>query len=521
MKFIFFIFLLTSCLMKQDQLKNQKNKGHEELYSMVSDRLIEEESPEYVTVTVGVLQNAVDGIHPELKTFKDHFSPTQQTQLIGGVQTQKAYLDILRKKVKNLFLVNVGHSFTQDYKIQDISLFYKTLNVDALTLDEEDFNMVLEPGQSSSLEQLKQKVGSLDSSVVNSQLYELKTLKNLDWPNLKQEMVKDYEGIKVGFLSFMTDDIIQKIPPQNRLGLYYDQALTSLLLKARNLRSKGLDVIIVHLTQGLDCHSLLMETTKLPSSRVNFDPYREGVCDLEFRLGSILRRLPPGLVDIVISSHQDEKINNEVNGMIVLNAPAKGSGLGLTQMTFRKSTKEIVPELTKIYQPTTFCHDFFKETDDCYADDESVSHAKRVKAKFLDEEVNPDFNLNFQKSQLTSSASLSEVLDYFSANFVFKSSSKDSSQLSVIKVTGRELREILIADFSREKKKFWYPTLSLKMMSDIQLEKNYRLLISLKDLNDHPFLKKKLKFSELLSHFSWEKDLNLDQLKLKMAAPSR
>jgi hypothetical protein len=157
---------------------------------------------------------------------------------------------------------------------------------------------------------------------------------------------------------------------------------------ARLLRSLGADLVIVMTHQSIDCSSHLVVHRDLPREKVNFDPYDQEACLLDNKLGDFLKRLPPELVDVVVGGRSGDKMANIVNGILVLGGFSQGRGLNFSEFVINTKTHKLNHSKTVVHQPVLFCHDFFKETNDCFPDDKSIDHKERVKALFLGKEIN-------------------------------------------------------------------------------------------------------------------------------------
>jgi hypothetical protein len=103
-----------------------------------------------------------------------------------------------------------------------------------------------------------------------------------------------------------------------------------------------------------------------------------------------LKRLPPQLVDVVVGGRGEDKIANFVNGVLVLGGFSKGNSLNFSEFVINTKTRKLNLEKTVVHQPVMFCHEFFKETNDCFTEDKTVNHKDRIKAQFLGTEINSE-----------------------------------------------------------------------------------------------------------------------------------
>lgn len=522
-----FLLVVTSCSFKKD---NQKLSGHEELYSRP-------EAPSLSTLNefeqriVIASTNDVHGSYlPTVTEFEDKPNKEKQTMTIGGIDTIKQYLEALRDTYKNVVMVDSGDIFSLAASYKVTAQFYEELKYDALTVGLRDFNLKVPSSIGNSTNLFKKFAEETETPLLLSNLYELKTARSVEWKGTKPHLLKEVGGVKIGIIGLIPDDIISQTPVQNRVGLFVENMLQSTLRHARVLRSLGADVIVVLTHQGLDCQSKLLEETKLPAGKINFDPNKENVCDLSSGLGQYLERLPPNLVDVVVGGRLETKMANQVNGIVLLSGFADGKSLNMAELIVDTKTKKVLKEKTVIHQPVYFCQEFFKETSDCYYEDQSVDHSGRIQATFLGRPIVPLKTSAQVKTDSRQNWELTSTVQKYESDIAFTPESTGDTQLMVVKVNGSELRSILEEDFNNHRKDFWKPspfnssddvlTISLNGL-EITHSQNYKIIGDLESLQKHPVLSKKISLPESLSlvNVSWNSEE--DTVAVQMSALSR
>jgi hypothetical protein len=104
-------------------------------------------------------------------------------------------------------------------------------------------------------------------------------------------------------------------------------------------------------------------------------------------MGSFLQAVPPGLVDVIVSGGKT-KVANWINGIPVLQAFPGGTSFSRADLIVEN--KRVLTEKTVVHQPVRLCHRFFKATEDCYTEDQSVDHRELVPARYWGEAIFPD-----------------------------------------------------------------------------------------------------------------------------------
>lgn len=522
------LILLASCSFKKN---NQTLKGHEELYS-------EPDTPDLISLNehekriVIASTNDIHGLYsPVSFTFEDQHNKGTQSIVIGGESVMNTYFNILRDVYKNVILVDSGDIFSDGKDWKGVEEFYTKNRYDAVTVGLRDFNLKISEEIGNTTGLFQQFAKTSKTPLLLSNLYELKTARVVEWEGTRSHIIREVNGVKVGIIGLIPDDIVAQTPVNNRVGLFVENMLQSTLRHARLLRSLGADVIVVLTHQGIDCNSELAQTAKLPVDKVNFEPQRPNVCDLKNALGDYLLRLPPNLVDVVIGGRNHMKTANIVNDIVVMSGFPDGSSFSYTELVFDTKTKKLNKEKTVVHQPVYFCNEFFKETSDCYFKDPSVDHKKRIPAKFLGQDIFPDKTAALPAHKRLITADVVKSLETFHADLSYAPPGSGETQLIVLNLKGKELLKFLEEDYNRGRDAHWTPSPYSRKGNDlfitingqnIQLERNYRVLTDLESAQKHSyFLRKVTSFdTEALVNHSWN-SFEEDSVSSKLAAQAR
>lgn len=525
------LLVVYACSFKKNNLDNQTQSGHEELYSEPDDVSDSDVKTGYKKVVIAATNDISGNLGTRAVKIRDNHNKDPLHIEIGGADVLSSYLNILRQKNKSVVLVDSGDilpSDASDYKsIQD---FYSLLKYDAISSGLTDMSM----RSSAGVNPVKTfSEGSL-VPVLASNLYELKTARGVEWKGTSQYHIAEVNGIKVGIIGLFPDDISSLTPVNNRVGLYLENMLQSTLHQARRLRSLGATIIIVLTHQGLDCGVSIAETSKLPLSKVNFEPKKDDACDLKSPLGVYLQRLPARLVDLVVAGRNHKKVANFINDIAVVSGFEDGKSFSYVEFLVDEKTSRVAPELTLIHQPVMVCREFFKETNDCYFEDPSVNHKERIPAKFLgvpverDEAVRSKFKKFFDDVSVGFSdpTSLSKEVD---ADLAYRTSTGSSSQMVLIEISGKELSDWLDKSYNLEETTHWQPSPfrakgnDLEFLvhgSSISFDKKYRILTDLESLQMKPSLATYITSIQLttLSDLSWNGKISIDEVSTTAAS---
>ena len=520
---LLFLVILSSCSFKKNLLENQTQSGHSELYS-------EPESPSsgskegFSRVIIAATNDIQGHYRPNKIIFKDRQQEGQQSINVGGVNYISSYFQILRKHYGNVLLLDSGDLFSsKSQEVNFISDFYSELDYDAVTVGLDDFNIKLPSKFKSSSDFIKDFSAKSKTPLILSNLYEVKTARAVEWTGTFPYLIREVNGVKVGILGLIPDDVVELTPIDNRIGLYVDSMLESTLRQSRLLRSLGAEIIVVLTHQGLTCGEELAQELKIPLSKVNFEPEKKGICDLASKMGEYLNRLPPGLVDLVIGGRTENKTANFINNTLVINSFNNGLSFSYAELFVNTKTRKLQKEKTVVHQPVMFCQEFFKETNDCYTEDSSVDHKVRTSAEFLGKIIEPDTNLMQKfhyylndKSNTSSirSKNIQSIVDFHGGDISYSSTGLGVAKLVLISLRGADIINILEDDYNQGLESNWRPSpfslnqsnLSLSIQgSSIENDKYYSVLVDLGEAQRHIALKKFISQSSTksLNTVSW------------------
>lgn len=536
MKTFFFLMLVlgASCSFKKNPFENETLKGHEELYSE-PESIDHDLNEEHKRIIIASTNDIHGNYNSQTVYFKDELHGKQSVK-VGGAEIIASYFKILEEEYKNIILVDSGDIFpAADNSLKSVQNFYSTLKYDAITVGLGDFNLKLPAGISSTSNLFQSFAKNSKTPLLLSNLYELKSARVVEWKGTLPHLIKEVNGVKVGIIGLIPDDVVSLTPVNNRVGFYVENMLQSTLRHSRLLRSLGAEIIVALTHQGLECGDEIAEKKNLPLEKVNFDPNDKSACELESPLGQFLKRLPPNLVDVVVAGRNGRKVANYINSTLVMSGLAEGKSFNYVEFFVDPKTKKVSKDLTVVHQPVYFCHEFFKETKDCFTGDPTIDHSSRIPATFLGKEIRPDEAMKVifpdPKPEKNSGVNFIKALETLHADIIYMDN-KNDSQLYIVELNGHELAEILEEDYNRKSSSFWMPNpfqlekneLSLKIRNvKFDRTQNYRILSNLSGLQNHRKLRAKIQNlkSQSFPTYSWNSLPSNDEVKSALSSYQR
>lgn len=396
MRHLIYLSLITGCSLF-NKTNNETAHGHFQLYSTPEKGSIEKVNSDVkrlMFVSTNDWQGQLEATQVEAR---DTHSPEKSLVSLGGVEIFARYLEILRDKFKEqVVLVDAGNSIsgsllTRNTNGRAIVDAFAQLKYDAMGLSTEDFAAGPElRSPTAPIQWMPKLFQNSKTPVVVSNLINLKKATPVEWGNTHPQLIKEVNGVKIGFIGLVPDDLPRKLDSAVLNGLYVEPSQLSFLRQLRSLKLKGAQVIVLIKHGGISCGETRAQEKKLPLAKVNFDPKDPEACDKNDKFVKFLEELPMGSVDLVITGGSQGKVANFINSTPVIQAMGKGSSFARAEIFWSQKEKRVLSEKTVIHQPTLICHRFFKATEDCFEGDSSIDHRVLIPATFMGEAIFPD-----------------------------------------------------------------------------------------------------------------------------------
>ncbi len=172
------------------------------------------------------------------------------------------------------------------------------------------------------------------------------------WPNVVPSALVEQAGVTVGLIGVMTHDALAMTLAVNVVGLRVTSLVEAISAEATRLRAAGATVVVVASHAGGDCAALDR-------------PADLGSCDDTAEIFDVARRLPRGLVDVIMAGHTHAAVAHEVNGIAIAQAYSWGRAFSRVDVTVDRSGGAVTG--TRIFAPQPVCARR-GGTGDCAAD---------------------------------------------------------------------------------------------------------------------------------------------------------
>lgn len=160
------------------------------------------------------------------------------------------------------------------------------------------------------------------------------------WPNIVPSTIVEVAGVRVGLVGVMTFDALSMTIAANVRGLQTTPLADAVQREAAALRARGAQAVIVVSHAGGEC------------SRFD-DPTDLSSCDEWSEIFDVVRRVPKGLVDVVMAGHTHANVAHVVNGVAIAQTFSVGRGFSRVDLTIDGVSRRV--RTARPHRPEILC----------------------------------------------------------------------------------------------------------------------------------------------------------------------
>jgi 5'-nucleotidase len=296
----------------------------------------------------------------------------------GGAAYLASYIQILRSEFgEHLIWLDAGDEFQGSVESNlaqgaPMVKFFNLNQLNAAAIGNHEFDFGVPSLQSRMSEALYPYVAA--------NITDVSTKKLAQFPNTHPSLILNAGRLKVGVIGLSTLETPTSTRAENVRNFHFEDLKGATLREAASLRQQGAKVILITAHVGLKCdaarasygHTMRKETDV------------QGECGDQDEMVRLLRSLPAGTVDGVISGHSHQVVHHWVAGVPVIQGGAFGRYLNVIYLTYDWSQKKILSEQTRIEGPIPVCSQVFQNQNDCNGDRPRPKNGRGplVQAKF-------------------------------------------------------------------------------------------------------------------------------------------
>ena len=308
----------------------------------------------------------------------------------GGVTVLASYIRRLQGQYKNrLIWLDGGDEFQGTIESNTnggapIVDFFNHVGLHAAAVGNHEFDF--------GLSTLKERMKSAKYTYMAANWVDRKTEKlPNDYSHLSTRLMIPVNQVKVGVIGLSTLDTPTTTRAEYVQGYDFNPLKEATLHEAQALRAEGADVVVVVAHAGLMCE--IGRGVREYSLRRPTDP--QGECRDQDEIVQLLRSIPAGTVDAVVSGHTHQVIHHWVAGVPVIQGGARGHYFNLIHLKYDRVKKKVLNEETIIEGPVPVCEKVFENQDDCNGDRPTPKGGRGplVQNQFRGDDMHPDAQL--------------------------------------------------------------------------------------------------------------------------------
>ncbi len=315
----------------------------------------------------------------------------------GGAAILAAHVKTLREEFGDrLILLDAGDEFqgsiesNQEEGAPMVRLFNQLgFHAAAVGNHEFDFGPIGPEGSTGDkLGALKQRMKEAKYPYLSANMIEKATGKTPTWDNLFTRTILKAGRLKVGVLGLSTLSTPVTTRPDNITSLAFTNLKAATEREAQALRQAGADLVVVTAHVGMKCYP--GKGPQHSAFRKENDP--QGPCEEGEEATELLQSLKPGTVDAFVSGHTHQVVHHWVNGVPVIQAGTRNLYFNLIYLTVDTHSKKFLREWTRIEGPVPICPKVFENQHDCNGDRPAPKNGRGdlVTPSFHGRKIRPD-----------------------------------------------------------------------------------------------------------------------------------
>lgn len=341
----------------------------------------------------------------EMKSRETEGTPPV-TYYSAGLDTLAGYVRVLREEFgSRLLWLDAGDQFqgTLESNMEEgasVVKFFNLAQLGAAAIGNHEFDYgpegdnskdpVLRPDQ-DPLGALKSRMREARYPYLAANILDRATGAIPQLPNISPRKIFQAGSLKVGVFGLSTTDTPKTTRSDYIRALMFTKLREATLREARALREEGADVVVLTAHVGLKCSGGgAPRSNGKPPIRTPGDP--QGECGSGDEMVELLRSLPGGTLDAVVSGHSHQLVHHWVAGVPVIQAGSLGRFFNLIYLEYDPAEKRVLPGRSRIEGPVPVCPAVFKNQGDCNGDRPAPSSGRGalVAPTFHGKKVTPD-----------------------------------------------------------------------------------------------------------------------------------
>jgi 5'-nucleotidase len=298
----------------------------------------------------------------------------------GGAVTISSQIKVMRKELGSRLLVLDGGDHFQGsidsnlFEGKPMVEFFRTIGLNAAVVGNHEFDFGPE---GTTLEELKipekerdnrgvlkKRIQEAPYPYLAANIYSKKT-GFPGVPGTKASVILNAGKLKIGVIGLTTLDTPITTRAEYVKGLEFKDMAKITIEEARKLRKDGAQVILALTHAGLFCNGNEGSGKVAKTSPIKSESDIQTECDEKEEIPQLLKKLPKGTIDAVVSGHTHSLVHHWINGVPVIQSGTRNYYFTTLYLTYDWKDQKVARDLTKIEGPVPICPKVFENQRNC------------------------------------------------------------------------------------------------------------------------------------------------------------
>lgn len=348
----------------------------------VNDELVPFENSGKLETVVLLGTNDIHGaLAPAVLKSKDA-NPVEYEK--GGAAIFASHVEVLRRQYgEHLLLLDAGDEFqgSIDSNLEEgrpMVRFFNQLGYNAAVLGNHEFDFGAEGSLGSydpSVAKGQDLRGTLKARILEANypylaanVYTKKSGEFPGVPGTKSSVLLRAGRLKVGVIGLTTVDTPTTTRPVFVSELEFRDLAKTAITEAKKLREDGADLVVVLTHAGVFCNIPMAADRSPRNGLVRSEGDFQTGCESNQEVAQMLRKVPKGTIDAVVSGHTHSLVHHWIEGVPVIQAGTQNAYYNLVYLTYDWTQKKLRTDKTRIEGPVPICAKVFANQKNCNGD---------------------------------------------------------------------------------------------------------------------------------------------------------
>jgi 5'-nucleotidase len=211
-------------------------------------------------------------------------------------------------------------------------------------------------------------------------------------PGTKRSVLLTAGRLKVGVIGLTTLDAPVTTRPEYVKDLEFRQMENVALEESKSLREQGAQIVLLLAHAGVFCDIPVADDRPQKPGLIRTESDFQTGCESKHEIPELLRRLPRGTIDAVVSGHTHSLVHHWIEGVPVIQAGTRNAYFNLVYLTWDWERKRLRGDKTRIEGPIPICPKVFANQRNCNGDAPPPPNGRGplVPQRFRGQEIKPD-----------------------------------------------------------------------------------------------------------------------------------